>query len=197
MKLSGPVVGPPIFDKPGVPSNIFNAFEHLGEMSETDRKAWQQQATETPHVDAQLGEREITLDYEHVGRLRYPGVVDLNTKIEGQRVLKFSFGDLRVRNMSDDMRLAIVRGLDEIKQRAWQDYHMKIRRAFIITELYYGKATISLDLQARTEVDIQVLEAAGFEFSSKNTLLRKEVFKMKDSEAPFAMQTAAVRHIAP
>ena len=192
-----PVVGPPRPDKNGAPTNVFNAFEYLGEIDEATRKACQQQARATQLEAAGLPERAITVEFQHVGRLEFPGIANLETKIEVERVLEFSFGDLQVRNMSHDMRLDIARRLDGIRQRDWKRYDMRVRRAFVITELYYGSIRISLDLQVRSEVDVAVLQAAGFELESHDSLLRKEVFKMDVQGVPFAMQTARLLDIVP
>jgi hypothetical protein len=186
----------PKLDKPGAPRNIYNALEFIGQLDATDREELQKQASDLPLVDAGLANLSIHVAAEHAGDFQYPAIVNLSTNIDLEKISSFTFANVRARAMPNSMRLATDRLLEAAKQVKWKDYNMTIRRSFIITELYYGSISVSLDRKVASASDVSVLTQQGFALKTRDTLNRIEVYTMDANGVPFAMRTELARRFS-
>ncbi len=90
------------------------------------------------------------------------------------------------------MRIQLDDLIEEMKEKKWKDYDSKIRRVFMITELYYGSIKIQLDKNLENEVDAEI---ARLDLGVKNkTKVRKNIeYTFDSSNVPFAMRIERVK----
>lgn len=184
---------PPRFGRRGAPSNVFNALELIGQIDQEQREALQRKARDLPLEAGALAGIEVHLDAEHSGDFKYPAMVAVASKIAVEKISAFNFGDIGVRRMSHGMRMTTDRALNEVKRSQWAKYDITVRRSFIITELYYGSVTVSLDTKVAVAADLQILTDQGFKLIASDTVNRTEVYRMDVADVPFAMRTELAR----
>ncbi len=189
-------ITPPKFDRPGAPRNVFNALDRLGVILAAEREALQSQAEQLPLVTGALADVSVHVDAEHAGDFRYPLLVDVTTKMSTSSLSSFSFGDIHVRRMSNGMRMIVDRLLESVRNSDWHEYDISIRRSFIITELYYGGITVSIDRKIAAAGDINLLTGLGFKLAGRDASTRVETYVMTTASVPFAMRTERLRRFA-
>jgi hypothetical protein len=189
-------IAPPKF---GIgPSNVFNALASVNAISEADCVAMQDQAKPSAIdlVPGALAGITMHVDAEHTGDFQYPAIVGVTSKISVDKLSSFQFGDIQVREMPNAMRRYIDRKLDGVERRDWHEANMKIRRSFIITELYYGKLSVSIDSNVAVDADIKVLTELGFKLKTTNGVHKIETYEMDTSQVPFAMRLERLTRFA-
>jgi hypothetical protein len=189
-------ITPPKFNKPGCPSNIFNALELVGEITTAERESFQSQASDLPWIEAGLPNLSVHLDAEHAGDFQYPLIAKVTSQIDVKKLSSFTFSDLRMRKMPNDMRLTLDRHLEQVKQKKWQEYDLKMRRADVLTQTWIGNVQVSIDTSVATDIDVGLLTKIGFNVESKNSVHRVMSYTMSNVTVPFAMRTELVRRFA-
>ena len=58
--------------------------------------------------------------------------------------------------MSNLLKVRIDSYLDEYRKKKWDDYDGKVRRAFMITELFYGKIRMVIGKELSQEFEVEV-----------------------------------------
>ena len=116
-----------------------------------------------------------------------PVIDELQHRFELSKISKFHFGNLQVKTMSNLNRVRIDNYLEVLKQDSWKSYDGKIRRVYMITELYFGSIQLILnrDLKSNLETNIKkaklkILETVEFDKSIEYTFDHNNV--------PFAMR---------
>ncbi len=184
--------GKPKFQHAGMPHHIFNAFLDAELLLKKDWEDFYDEIRKTPLVEAHFAESVVNVETSMVTDLEYPEIGKLENSFELSKIRKFTFGDLQARVMSSLMRVRIDDYLEQLKKNHWEDYDGKIRKVFMITELYYGSIKIVIEREFKD----------SFEAGLKNTNLKvkNEISSGKSVEytfdhqdVPFAMRIEKVR----
>jgi hypothetical protein len=188
-----PIIGKPDFEHRGMPNHIFNAFL---DAELIDRNEWQEllkQARQETTINAQLAETTVDIDKDAVTNLQYPQIGKLEHQFELKKVSKFAFGDIKARAMSNLMRVKIDDFLEEMKKNRWDDYDGRIRRVFMITELYYGNIKLVVNRDLKNDLDAGI-KNTDLKVENKLELGKSVEYTFKHQDVPFAMRLERVKH---
>lgn len=187
-----PMFGPPEFSKKGMPNTIYTAFLDAGLIVQSEWEIFRKESRGTPLMNAHFATRSVDVNVELVGELQHPMMGKITSEFRSSKLGKFTFGDLQVRELDNLMRIKIDRFLEQMKAGHWSEYDGRIRRVFMITELYYGTIRIVINKQYSTELEAILKEMA------LDTLNRSEgshavEYEFSHDNVPFAMRIERVR----
>lgn len=187
-----PIIGKPKFDHPGMSEHIFNAFLDAGIISRQNWVKGIKDLHQEKIKSAHLADRVINLEANVVNTLEHPVINELEQRFELTNISKFHFGYLQVKTMSNLNRIRIDNYLEILKKDNWQAYDGKIRRVYMITELYYGSVQLILSKLLKNKLDssisrssLKIKETVEFDKSIEYTFEHKEV--------PFAMRLEKIK----
>ena len=187
-----PLIGKPVFDHRGMPDHVFNAFLDAEIITEEE---WEQ-AIQSARVEelkaANLAVSTVDIDIDLISTLEQPMIGELSHKFSLKSLKKFSFGDLKVRLMSPLLRIQIDNYLDQLKTHDWKYYDIKIRRVFMITELYYGRIKIVIDKSSKSDF-AAAIKRSDLKIENESVLGSSIEYSFKHKEVPFAMKLEWVR----
>ncbi|MCA0931575.1 hypothetical protein LCM02_03860 [Lutimonas saemankumensis] len=181
-----PIIGKPKFEHPGMSENIYNAFLDSGIIS---RRNWLQGIEELHKEEirtAHLADRVIKLETNVISTLEHPLIGELENGFEIERVSKFHFGNLQVRTMSNINRIRIDNYLEILKEDNWKAYDGKIRRVYMITELYYGSIQLILDKRLKNDLETKI-KTKDLNLLQKVEFDRSIEYTFDHNQVPFAM----------
>ena len=187
-----PLFSSPEFDYPGMPNNIFNAFKDA-DLIDMDR--YQAYLTETrniPFVEAEFSVITVNVDTDLLSSLRRPDLGQLNSTFSINNVKKFTFGDIQARIMPNILRVRIDDYLEELKKNNWSYYDGKIRRVFMITELYYGRINMVINKDLEHMLDTGARDI-GMKVKNKLRLANSVEYTFDHFNVPFAMKIEKVQ----
>lgn len=187
-----PLIGKPAFDHPGMPDHIFNAFLDAEIMSRQEWKNSMDMARDQELKEANLAVSAVDINVDLLTSLEQPGIGELSQSFSLQSLKKFSFGDLKVKLMSPLLRVQIDDLLEELKANKWEFYDGKIRRVFMITELYYGRIKIVIDRSMKSDFNLAV-NRTGLKVEQETGLGTSIEYSFKHKNVPFAMKLELVR----
>jgi len=130
-----PLLGPPDFSRKGMPNTIYTAFLDAGLIKRDEWEQFRRENQNTPLVKAHFATRNVDVDVEYVSELNHPKIGKISGDFRTEKLSKFTFGDLQMREMDDLMRIKIDQFLEQMKASHWSQYDGSIRRVFLITEL--------------------------------------------------------------
>jgi len=187
-----PIIGKPKFDHPGMSQHIYNAFLDAGIISRQNWTNGIKDLTNESIKFAHLADRVINLEANVVTTLGNPVIHELEQGFELKNISKFHFGQLQVKTMSNLNRIRVDNYLEVLKKDNWSIYDGKIRRVYMITELYYGSVQLILSKEFKNELEaslvqgpLQILETIEFDKSIEYTF--------DHNKAPFAMRLEKVK----
>jgi hypothetical protein len=187
-----PLIGAPKFDHPGMPNHIFNAFVDAGLIKKEDLNQYLNECREIPLLEAMLAERNIEVDLGLAGTLDRPEIGKLSHELGIEGIKKFSFGDLQIRALTNLMRVTIDEFLEDLKKNKWDQYDGKIRRVFMITELYYGSIKLVIDKSVKNKMEAS-LPKIGMDLKHQLELEKSVEYTFDHQNVPFAMRIEMVK----
>ncbi|MFH0756425.1 MAG: hypothetical protein V2B15_03970 [Bacteroidota bacterium] len=187
-----PLFGPPVFSKKGMPNTIFTAFLDAGIITEDAWKVMQKESRLTPFMDARLASRTVNVDVEYLHELQNPKIGKIKGEFLTEKLSKFTFGNLQVREMDDLIRVRIDHHLEQMKASRWNEYDGSIRRVFVITELYYGTMKLVLEKEYSSELDA-MLQGTDLVADSKSEGSHAVEYEFSHDNVPFAMRIERIR----
>ena len=175
-----------------MPNFIYNAFKDANLIDIKQLKASIRGCKKESIVDAHLAESNIDIDLNVASTLNNPTIGKIEGSIESSKISKFSFGDLQVRTMSNLTRIEIDSYLEILKKNKWDSYDGKIRRVYMITELYYGSIKLIIDSEFKSNIEADIPK---MEIDLKNTVeIGKSIeYTFDHKNVPFAMRIEKVR----
>ena len=188
-----PILGPPDFSRKGMPNTIYNAFLDAGLMSDADWKEFRNENQDTPLVDAHFATRHVDVNVEFISELQHPKIGKISDEFKTEKLSKFTFRNLQMREMDDMMRIKIDRYLEQMKASRWSDYDGSIRRVYLITELYYGTLRMLIEKQFSTELEASMMKA-DLQASGKSEGGHAMKYEFSHDNVPFAMRIERVRN---
>ncbi len=182
----------PSFEKAGMPSYIFNAFvaENLITLDESD--AYLQRFRELPRIEAAFAKESIDLETDDVLQLGIPQLASIQARFDLVSNGRFSVLEARGKSIPNRDRIIIDRLLDQLKSKNWDKYRSALRRAYMITELYYGALEVIIDKQWETELDA----ALGVTASDQMVKLKvgKSIsYTFPNGNVPFGMRIERIK----
>lgn len=187
-----PIFGKPVFDHPGMPDHIFNAFLDAEIIKSEEWENSLSAAKNQDLLEANLAVTSIDINIDLVTSLDQPLVGELGSSFKLKSIKKFSFGELKVRLMSPILRVQIDDYLEKLKVGNWKYYDGKIRRVFMITELYYGSIKIVIDKNVMNDFTLAV-KNTGMEISKELELGTAIEYSFKHKNVPFAMKLEIIK----
>jgi hypothetical protein len=187
-----PIFGKPAFDHPGMPDHIFNAFLDADIIDTEEWKNALETAKNEDLKEANLAVASVDINIDLVTSIDQPLIGELESAFKLKSLKKFSFGELTVRLMSPLLRVQIDDYLEKLKSGNWKYYDGKIRRVFMITELYYGSVKIVIDKDMADDFTL-ALKKTGMEVSKEIKLGTAIEYSFKHKSVPFAMKLEMVK----
>jgi len=118
-----PIIGSPAFSKKGMPNSIFTAFLDAGLMDEKEWSALAEQCKQAPFIEAYLASRTVDVDVEFINELWHPKAGQITVDFISEKLSKFTFGNIMVREMDDLVRIRIDSYLERIRWSNSQGIH--------------------------------------------------------------------------
>lgn len=188
-----PIFGAPEFSRKGMPNTIYTAFLDAGLISDNEWQTFRDEAGQTPLMEAHFASRTVDVNVEFINEFQYPGLGFIQGEFKLEKLSKFTFGDLQVKEMDDLIRIKIDRFLEDMKATRWKEYDGRIRRVFMISELYYGTIKMVIEKQFSAEFDA-VLQASSTETISRLEGTHAVEYSFSHGHVPFAMRIERVRN---
>ncbi len=187
-----PVFGPPEFSRKGMPNTIYTAFLDAGLINQKLWEQFRKEIRETPVTDALLASRTVDVNVEFVNELQHPQIGLITGDFLVEQLSKFTFSDIQMRAMNDLMRIKIDQFLEQMRATRWKEYDGRIRRVFMITELYYGTIRMVVEKKFSLKLDA-ILQRTRLEALSRSEGSHAVEYEFSHGNVPFAMRTERVR----
>ncbi len=187
-----PLLGPPQFSRRGMPNAIYTAFLDAGLIDEKAWKLFREEMEATPMIEAQLANRTVDVELEFLAELNHPDVGRITGGFTTEKLSKFTFGNLMMREMDDLMRIKIDRHLEQMKATLWSTYDGSIRRVFLVTELYYGTMRLVVEKVHSAELEAAIRNSR-LKPTSRSEGSQSVAYEFSHSNVPFAMRLERVR----
>lgn len=187
-----PIFGAPEFSRKGMPNTIYTAFLDADLINQNEWELFGEENHNTTLIKAHLASRTVDVNVEFVSELQLPKIGKITGEFRSEKLSKFTFGDIQVRDMDDLMRIKIDKFLEQMKANHWREYDGRIRRVFLITELYYGTIRMVIEKQFSTELDT-ILQEAKLEILSRSEGSHAVEYEFSHDNVPFAMRIERVR----
>ena len=187
-----PIFGAPEFSRKGMPNTIYTAFLDANLINQNEWELFGEENHNTTLIKAHLASRTVDVNVEFVNELQHPKIGKITGEFRSEKLSKFTFGDIQVREMDDLMRIKIDKFLEQMKANHWNEYDGRIRRVFLITELYYGTIRMVIEKQFSTELDT-ILKETKLEILSRSEGSHAVEYEFSHDNVPFAMRIERVR----
>ena len=170
-----------------------NKTSHKGMgISESDWEKYRKESRDTSLVNAHFATRHVDVSTEFVQELQHPKIHKISGEFLTEKLSKFAFRDLQMREMDDLMRIKIDRILEQMKASRWKDYDGSIRRVYLITELYYGSIRILIEKKYSSELEAS-MKKVDLRASGKSEGSHAVEYEFSHDNVPFAMRIEKVR----
>jgi hypothetical protein len=187
-----PVLRPPVFQRKDMPNSIFTAFLDAELLEESEWASYREENRTSPLLDAQLASRTVDVDVELVSELNHPEIGKIQGEFLSEKLSKFTFSNLKVREMDDLVRVRIDHFLEQMKATRWSAYDGSIRRVNMITELYYGTMRLVVSREHSAELDSQ-LNLSALQAAAKTEGKHAIEYEFSHANVPFAMRMERIR----
>lgn len=188
-----PIFGAPEFSRKGMPNTIYTAFLDAGLINESEWELFSEETHNRPLFKAHFASRTVDVNAEFVNELQHPKIGMITGEFKSEKLRKFTFGDIQVREMDNLMRIKIDRFLEQMKATRWAEYDGKIRRVYMITELYYGTIRMVIEKQFSSELDT-ILKKSELAALSRSEGSHTVEYEFSHDNVPFAMRIERVRN---
>lgn len=188
-----PLLGAPEFSRKGMPNTIYTAFLDAGLINENEWEQFRGECQSVPLINAHFAALTIDVDVEFIPELQHPKIGKIAGEFRSENLSKFTFGNLQVREMDDLIRIKIDQFLEQMKATRWDEYDGRIRRVFLITELYYGTIRMVIEKQFSAELDT-ILDKSALKAVSRSEGSHAVEYEFSHDNVPFAMRIERVRN---
>jgi hypothetical protein len=188
-----PLFGAPVFSRKGMPNSIFTAFLDGGLIDQGEWNELRKSCEGESLLEAQLASGTVDVNVDLVNELKHPELGQIQGEFILEKVRKFTFDNLRVKTMSDLIRIRIDGYLEDMKASRWQEYDGSIRRVCMITELYYGSMKLVVEQRYSAELETR-LKKTALSIKSKTEGQHAVQYEFSNDHVPFAMRLERIRH---
>lgn len=183
----------PSFEHEGMPNYIYNIFVQKNLISDDECEAQLARLHSLENVEAELAKETIEFEIEDALEIEIAKQINMNANFDLKSVKSFSISGAVGKAIPNRDRINIDRLLDQIKDKYWEEYKSKLRRAYIITELYYGKVEITIDSDLEASFE-GALPGDQLATANKFKLGRTVSYTFESSKVPFAMRLVRIKH---
>lgn len=183
----------PSFDHEGMPNYIYNIFVEKNIISDDECEAQLGRLHSLNNVEAAFATENIEFELEDALEIKIAQHIDMKSNFDLKSVKSFSISGAVGKAIPNRDRINIDRMLDQIKDIYWDEYKSKLRRAYLITELYYGKIEITID----SDLEINFEAALPYDqlrAANKFKLGKNVSYVFESSKVPFAMRLERIKH---
>lgn len=188
-----PILGPPDFSRKGMPNTIYTAFLDAELIKSDEWEQFRRENQDTQLVNAHFATRHVDVNVDYISELNHPKIGKISGDFRTEKLSKFTFGDLQMREMDDLIRIKIDQFLEQMKASHWSQYDGSIRRVFLITELYYGTIRLVIEKQFSTELEA-ILKKSALQVSGRSQGSHVVEYEFSHDNVPFAMRIERVRN---
>lgn len=182
----------PKFTHNNMPYYIFNAFEQTRIIGEGRAEKMLIDLRALPKVDAAFAHINIELEVEDALEIHVNELLKIKSEFDLKKVKSFNVSNSKGISIPNKMRMNIDQMLDELKENHWDDYKRGLRRAYMITELYYGTISISIDVDLENEIEASFFD--GQSYSNKFKLGNTTTYEFSSQKVPLAMRLERIKH---
>ena len=185
------IFGKPKFSHKRMPDYIFSTFVTAGLMSVTEVENLLEKFKKQDFKKASFFNENIEVDTQVVADIEIDGLIKLSEEVNTNKIVKFTFSEIRYKEIELADRIAIDNKMDEIKATKWKEYNQDLRRAFLITQLFYGKIKVYIKKEFKNDLD---LTAKGYTLKSDVSTNSVLEYEFNNADLPFAMKLERVKH---
>jgi hypothetical protein len=183
----------PSFKRDGMPNYIYNAFVSTGIITLDECDAILEKFRNVPKVNAAFSTINIELEIEDALEVKIKDRLEISANFDLNRISSFNITNATGKELPNRDLIILDSMLDQIKDKHWDDYKKGLRRAYIITELYYGKVEIKIDTDV--EIDFEAaIPASKLQAANKLKFGRTITYSFESLNVPFAMRLKRVKH---
>ena len=175
-----------------MPNTIYTAFLDASLINKEEWQVFRRESLESDMKNAHFANRTVDVNVEFISELQHPKIGRISGDFKTEKLSKFTFGDLQIREMDDLIRIKIDKFLEEMRATRWKEYDGSIRRVFMITELYYGTIRMVIEKQFSTELEA-ILDKASLQAYGKSEGSHTVEYEFSHDNVPFAMRIERVR----
>jgi hypothetical protein len=187
-----PLIGKPSFVHPGMPNHIFNAFLDADLLSIDEYKQQLEVCASIEMADAKFAESMIDIDRNLHTTLEHPQIGKIGNNFNLESVRKFTFGELKVRSAPNLLRVEIDGYLELLKKNNWDDYDGRIRKVYMITELYYGSIKLVIDTDMKDDFSAAI-NNTDLKLTNELAFANSIQYTFDHQNVPFAMRLEKVK----
>ncbi|OYQ45572.1 hypothetical protein [Flavobacterium aurantiibacter] len=182
----------PSFERKGMPNYIFNAFvaEDLISLDECDE--YLERFRTLPRIEAAFSQESVELETDDAIQLGIPQLAKLDAKLDMVKNARFSVLEATGKSIPNRDRIIIDRLLDQLKAKNWDKYRTGLRRAYMITELYYGAVEITIDQKWEAALDANIAATPG-EQAVKLKVGKSVSYTFPSGNVPFGMRMERIK----
>lgn len=175
----------------GMPSNIYNVFFSSDLLTVEEWEKTMKALESAKPSPAHLGNLEITTNKRFSHSFPHPMTIHINHILHTEHQQKFWFSDLEVRTLTNPWRLDIQERMKRLSPEEKDKYFKRLRPVFIITELFYGTISFSLDKATEHALD-PMLDELFDNLVQKIETEKKIQYNFEHGDVPFAMRIEAL-----
>lgn len=182
----------PSFTHNGMPDYIYNTFVNKDIISIDECDSILDRMRALPKIEAAFAKENIEFELSDILKLKIAEQIDLKTDFDLKSIKSFSISNAVGKALPNKDRLGIDIMLDQIKDKFWKEYKSGLRRAYMITELYYGKIEIAIDTDLELSFEAS-LPNGKLDTTNKLKLGSTITYEFESSKVPFAMRIERVK----
>lgn len=183
----------PSFTRKGMPNYIYNAFVDKNIITIDECDTLLEKFRSLPKLSAKLANVNLELQIEDALELNIKDHLNIDSNFDLKKIKSFNISNSVGVEMPNRDFIILDDMLDQIKDKYWDDYKKGLRRAYIITELYYGKIEIIIDTDFELNFEASIPNTM-LEASNKLKLGRSVRYEFESSDVPFAMRLKRIKH---
>lgn len=187
------IFGRPKMAKSGMPNSIFLAFADENLITPAQMIIYENSMQSVPLVDAAFAKIDIEFDFEQSADVDIDNRINVTGDFDLKSVKKFAFSNSKGREMPIGVRNEIDTLLEELKEDHWDKYKKKLRKAYMITQLFYADVSISIDVNLQAQFEASV-SAADLNASTKTVFERTINYSFPSGNCPFAMLIERIKN---
>jgi len=173
--------------------DVWRLLEKAEILSDSEKDEYRQQSENIEYIDANLSNIDKKIEFEFDLGLSVLKKLNLgNIQLSYNDVENFSFSNIRKKEITNDLAETISDYIDKFRNNNWGEYKRVIRRAFFITELYYGDITVKINENINISADA-VISETGLEITPKFSNGVLSSFTISSQKIPFAMKLASIK----
>lgn len=185
------VFGKPKFSHGSMPDYVFSTFVSAGLMSLEDADDTLNRFRAQPLRKAAFFNVNIDIETSVAVDLELDDATRLKNEVKSDKIVKFTFSDIRYKEIEFKERFMMDEKLDRIKQNHWKEYDQDLRRAYLVTQLYYGTIKVYIKKEFENQLN---LTTKGFTLKGDVTSDSILEYEFNNSDLPFSMRLSRIKH---